>query len=484
MLPLFEFSDDRCVDHRRRKVLGTIAGSVAVAAAAWPGFVVADAIDGDVVFLRPKDKGYDYHTTLFNQCIKRRPAIVAVCYNENGVVQAVRRARREKLPVAIKSGGHSFEGFSINDGGFVIDVSEMQEQQLHKSGLYTVGPACSLMLAYEELVPEGRMLSLGSCGMVGISGLTLGGGYGLFSRQHGLACDALRSLRMVDGNGDLHQVKKGSGPGSELFRACCGGGNGNFGVITQLAFETFEAPKHLWRYLFKCYKLDAGRAEACAKLWFKLAPTLPHSVFSAFVLNHRTLTILLTNTAEESSPELLSALGRLEQMADKRYPDKKEPLIDGIRRYYGRLDPLYFKNASAGYYSDYNDIAGIAPDLFQQITTTPGMLYQINTVGGAIGDMDDGTHTAYAHRKANFISEVQSYWEKPERAAHYHAAVGAFLRKLDTHGLRNHYCNYPDLSFSDWPLSYYGKAGYQRLQRVKKQYDPDNLFQHAQSIRL
>ncbi len=469
---------DSLADPQRRKVLGAIAGSVVVAGA-WPGFVIAENIENDVIYLRSKDGSYSDYTTVFNKCIQRRPALVAVCSNEQGVVHAVKRARREGLPVAIKSGGHSFEGFSINDGGFVIDVSGMQEQQLAANGRYSVGPGVTLMQAYEDLVPQGRLLSLGSCGMVGIAGLTLGGGYGLFSRQHGLACDALRRLRMVDGKGRVHEVQEGS----ELFRACRGGGNGSFGVITQLEFETFAAPGHLWRHVFKFYKMDARRAEACAKLWFDLAPELPNSVFSAFVLNHRSLTILLTNTDEEIAPELSKVLVKLRAASDKYYKDRKEPLIDGIRRYFGKLSPLYFKNASAGFYSGYDDIAAVAPELFRQVAATPGLLYQINTMGGAVGEMDDGSKTAYAHRGANFISEIQSYWEVPEKEAFYRKAVKEFLDKVEGNGIGRHYCNYPDVSFADWPTAYYGKEGYARLQQVKRQYDPNNLFLHAQSVR-
>lgn len=462
---------------QRRKFLGGLAG--AAFASAWPGFVLAETSGGAVAFLRPKDDGYDEHTYLFNKCIAKRPAPVAVCMNEEGVRLAVARARSEGLPVAIKSGGHSFEGFSLNDGGFVIDVSMMAAQQLEANGRYVAEPACRLMQSYEYLVPLGRLLPAGSCAMVGISGLTLGGGYGLFSREHGLACDSLRSLRMVDGRGELHEVSEGS----ELFRACRGGGNGNFGVITQLQFDTVDAPRQLWRHVFKVQDIDARRANECAKMWVDITAQLPNTAFSAFVLNHKSLTILVTNSAAEISPELAAVLARLEKITGKRSPDLKEELLRGIRRYYGKLAPLYFKNASAGFYGGYGDIGAVAPELFAQVVSTPGLLYQINTMGGAIAERDDGTRTAYVHRRANYLSEIQSYWEHPSDEARLRKAVDAFEAKLRDNGVRDHYCNYPDLAYKDWPAAYYGEAGYERLRKVKAQYDPDNLFQHAQSVR-
>lgn len=459
----------------RRRFMSNLTG--AAIAAAWPGFVLAEET-GDVVYLRPEDKDYDGYTVMFNQCIVRRPALVAVCMNEQGVQLAVQRARKEGLPVAIKSGGHSFEGFSINDGGFVIDVFLMNSQQLQPDGRYIADPNCRLIQCYEYLVPLGRLLPAGSCAMVGIAGLTLGGGYGLFSRQHGLACDALRRLRIIDGRGELHEA----GEGSELFRACRGGGNGNFGVVTQLQFDTVAAPAQLWRHLFKVQNIDGAHAAACAKTWFELTRELPDTAFAAFVLNHRTLNMLVTDTASVTSPSLAAILAELKKIASKRYPPLKEELLHGIRRYYGKTAPLYFKNASAGFYDGYGDISAAAPELFGQVTATPGLLYQINTMGGAIKQRDDGTRTAYVHRQANYLGEIQSYWEMPSDEARLRQAVADFEARLRDNGVRKHYCNYPDLAYTDWPTAYYGKEGYERLQKVKAQYDPDNLFRHAQSV--
>ncbi len=462
---------------QRRALLGGLAG--AAVSLAWPGFVLAEPARGNVLFLRPGDKGYDDHTFLFNTTLVRRPALVAVCLDEEGVLQAVARARSEGLPVAVKSGGHSFEGFSLNDGGFVIDVSFMTSQELRPDGQYAADPACRLMQAYEYLVPLKRLVPLGSCAMVGIAGLTLGGGYGIFSREHGLACDALQSLRIVDGRGELHEV----GAGSELFRACRGGGNGNFGVVTRLQFETVSAPAQLWRHFFKVRNITAKRALECAAAWFDATRQLPETAFSAFVLNHTTLNILVTNSAPGISPELAAILKRLESITDQRFPDRMEDPMHGIRRYYGRMAPLPFKNASAGYYRGFDDLRAAAPALFADVVSTPGLLYQINTLGGAIAAKDDGTRTAYVHRDANYLGEIQSYWENPADEGRLRKAVAAFELRLGENGIRDHYCNYPDLAYTDWATAYYGREGYARLQKVKARYDPDNLFRHAQSVR-
>lgn len=94
---------------QRRKFLGGLAG--AAFASAWPGFVLAETSGGAVAFLRPKDDGYDEHTYLFNKCIAKRPALVAVCMNEEGVRLAVDAPEARGCPLRSRAGGTVSRGF-------------------------------------------------------------------------------------------------------------------------------------------------------------------------------------------------------------------------------------------------------------------------------------------------------------------------------------------------------------------------------------
>lgn len=461
---------------RRRTFLQNLAGVATLAT--WPGYVPAKSRN-DVVYLRPGDTDYLHYTIAFNKRIVRRPEVIAVCTNEDGIQHAIEYARELGLAIAVKSGGHSFEGFSLNDGGLVIDLTPMHGHELNDDGRYIAQPACRLIQTYEYLVPRGRLVPVGSCGMVGIAGLTLGGGYGLFSRRHGLACDALVRLRLIDGQGKAHEV----GPGSELFWACCGGGNGHYGVVTQLQFESAPAPPQLWRHLFKAGDLTPARVTEIAEAWFETAITLPHEAFSAFVLNHKSLTILITNTQEDSPTHIQSSTKRLEKVMDKKLPDLKENMMVGVRRYYGKLSPLNFKNASAGYYRGYRDIKSVAPAIFERVLKTPELLYQINTLGGAINNPMLANRAVYPHRAYEFLGEIQSYWGAPIHEERAIKGVDEVQRLLKGAGVHAHYGNYPDIKFNDWANAYYGESGYTRLQAIKKLHDPGNLFRYAQSVR-
>ena len=125
---------------------------------------VAAPEPASVTWLTPSDKAYAAARRTFNSTITARPAVIARCQREDGVVQAIARAAGEGKSVAVKSGGHSFEGFCLNEGGLVVDVSALNAVKLDgKSGIVTAGPGCLLGGMNQALLAKGRLLPSGSC---------------------------------------------------------------------------------------------------------------------------------------------------------------------------------------------------------------------------------------------------------------------------------------------------------------------------------
>ena len=187
----------------------------------------ADAYVDGVRFITPEAPDYPAARLVYNAGIVTQPKVIASCISEIGVQRAIERARAENWPIAVKAGGHSFEGFSLNDDGLVVSVSAMRELQLDpKNGVLTAGAGCRLEEVNKFLLPKGRFLPAGSCRTVGLAGLTLGGGYGMFARKWGLTCDHLRRVKMVDGAGVIHD----SNEEPDLLWSSRGGGNGHFGI--------------------------------------------------------------------------------------------------------------------------------------------------------------------------------------------------------------------------------------------------------------
>jgi hypothetical protein len=176
-------------------------------------------------------------------------------------------------------------------------------------------------------------------------------------------------------------------------------------------------------------------------------------------------------------------LTQLGKKADEVYPVHMDSLAKSIPRYYGRTSPLYFKNVSAGFYRNYEDLRAVAPETFRRAAQTPGMIFQINTLGGKISASELQETSAFPHRMYPFLGELQCYWEVPSQEQLSVKRVREMQQLLYQNGIRAHYRNYPDIDLPNWDHAYYGE-NYRRLQRLKKRLDPDDLIRHPQSVRF
>jgi len=433
----------------------------------------------NVVFFRMENEEYSELNIGFNLRVPKQPKIIALCKNEEGIAESVKYAKQFKLQVSVKSGGHSFEGFSSNDGGMCINLSLLKEIEWLDENTVKIGCGTTLKEIYDALLPKGKILPAGSCAGVGIGGLALGGGYGLFGRKFGLTCDSMKALTLIDGNGEIHKAKDND----ELLWACRGGGNGNFGVVANMTFKAHEAPKTFTRHLFKAYKLDVKRAKSLLQKWFDMTAKLPNSCFGAYVLNGKTLTVLITD-AENRIAEIKPLLDDFGTAMDKTTIGKVETdLSKSLKRYYGIQTPLYFKNACAGLYKDFSDIEGCIETVIQKVHENRGLIYQVNTLGGEIANPDFKAVSAYPHRSYPYLSELQAYYEKDSQGKKLVPAFQEIQTIFANHGISAHYRNYPDINFENWETAYYG-ANYKRLQEVKRKYDGENVIWHGQSVKV
>jgi hypothetical protein len=434
-------------------------------------------IDG-VKFLTPGAPDYATAREVYNAGILTRPKVIACCISETGVQHALERAKAENWPVAVKAGGHSFEGFCLNDDGLVVSASPMREMRLDpKTGVFTAGAGCRLEEVNQFLLAKGRFLPAGSCRTVGLAGLTLGGGYGMLARKWGLTCDHLRRVKMVDGTGMIRD----SNEEPDLLWAARGGGNGHFGVVTELTFNTRAVPSQFSSWKFRTYRLDPKRAMTSLETWFDASSELPNESFSAWIMNGSQVTVLVTTIGSREQKGLVNFRRRMGALSKKTTSGGPTSLKRALSWYYGDSGPVYFKNASAGYYKGIADIAPALPGIFEEVLSVPGLIFQINTLGGAISNDVEG---AYPHRAFPYLGESQAYWESPSRAAALQEAAGRMREHIAQAGITRHYANYPELAFKDWPTAYYGAENYARLQQLKQRYDPENRIRHPQSVSL
>ena len=184
----------------------------------------------------PFDPIYSEARQGFNRAIQQYPLIIVYCLNIRDVSNAVIWSRQHCVPIRIRSGGHNYEGYSNGDCTLVIDVSRMNDMNIDEctDQLY-VESGVTNMQVYGFVSSKGYVFPGGTCPTVGVSGYTLGGGWGLSCRYFGLGCDSLEEIEMVNYEGAV--IKANQQNNSDLFWACRGAGGGNFGIIVSMTFR-------------------------------------------------------------------------------------------------------------------------------------------------------------------------------------------------------------------------------------------------------
>jgi len=177
--------------------------------------------------------------------------------------------------------------------------------------------------------------------------------------------------------------------------------------------------------------------------------------------------------------KVVDTLSGLSEKTTKTTPQK---ITTALKVFYGRREPLYFKNASAGLYKNFTEIEKCIDKVIDTVLATPGMIYQVNTLGGNIQNAEFEKASSFPHRAYTYFSELQTYWEAPKQEAKLLDRFQQVQTMFIENGIQAQYRNYPDINFTNWEEKYYG-ANYGRLQQVKKKYDPDNLIRSEQSIR-
>lgn len=425
----------------------------------------------------PGSPGYDEARQVYNGRFDKFPAVIVYCGMPQDVVNAVRWVRRQQLPFRIRCGGHSYEAFSLVDGGLVIDVSELVTLQVDRgAGIAQVGAGWQLLPLYEALWNQRVAIPTGTCPTVGISGITLGAGYGLLSRLWGMTCDQLLELELVTVQGNLIRVNERQY--GDLFWACRGGGGGNFGVITSFTFrvqpvETVSRYRMTW---------DFSDLKKVVRHWQNWAPHADARLTSLLLLPAMKQGDLRSNGVfvglEQELRQLLQPVQ--EVIEPKTVEFHTLTWIEAVRLFAGRpIKQEKFKNSSAYVYEPLSDAA---LDVLEQNLLNPlgsANLAALDSYGGNIGRISP-TATAFPHRKALFVFQYQSYWQEGGEETQNIQWIENFRNSMSPY-TSGAYRNYSDALIPDWPASYYG-PNLARLKRVKQKYDPENFFHFEQSI--
>ncbi|KPV56086.1 hypothetical protein QJ48_29575 [Paenibacillus sp. A3] len=421
--------------------------------------------------------GYEEARRSYNARFSKFPKVIVYCQVRQDVVNAVLWARRYNVPFRIRSGGHSYEAYSLVDGGLIIDISELRHLQLHEArGIARIGAGFTLLALYDELWKKKLALPGGTCRGVGVAGLTLGGGYGLLSRLHGMTCDNVIEFEMVTAQGKT--IRANQDQHRSLFWACRGAGDGNFGVITSFTFRVHPI-ENIAHYRFTW---DFAQLKEVVRYWQTWAPHADDRLTSLLALPAQQIgTIRSNGVFVGSETELKRLMQPMQQAVPPRTAEfRTMTWIEAAHKFAGmpvRQDT--FKNSSAYAYEPLSDAA--LDVLIRHLQTTPGAgeLVAFDAYGGSIKRMSPEA-TAFVHRNALFVIQYQSYWGQNSEASPHIQWVER-LRQAMLPYTRGAYRDYCDSQISDWPTAYFGD-NLAKLRRVKQLYDPENLFRFEQSI--
>lgn len=457
------------------------------------------SLDGKLV--QASDSAYATARRLYNTRYDTlKPSAIAYVKHPADIAECLSFARRYDTPVAIRSGGHSYAGWSSGNNKLVIDVSALSKVGAPSGGITRIGAGAKLIDVYEGLGAHGVTIPGGSCPTVGISGLTLGGGHGVVSRAYGLTCDSLVGATLVTADGKTVDCDKKQH--ADLFWALRGAGNGNFGVVTELRFRTHPAPRAVMAYLTWPW----SKAAKVVASWQKWGPVQADEIWSACHLDAHpggTPSVSVAAFSLGSYGELKNALDKLADQPGGPGPAKSVHLtptgyLDAMESYAGCSSKSTAQchapgslpgqtgsgqlgretYAARSHFFDRSLSATGIRTLMDQIEAggRKGVAGNValTALGGAVNRVKS-SDTAFVHRGSRFLAQYLTSWPANGSPGSRTAWLNSFHDAMRRHSSGAAYQNYTDPGLSNWKSAYYGGAA-TRLAEVKRTYDPQRLF--------
>jgi len=437
--------------------------------------------------LVPGEAGYEQARAVWNGMIDRRPALVVRCSGVADVLLGIELARERDLVVSVRGAGHHIAGRSVCDGGLVIDLSRMRGVRVDPgSRTARVGPGATLGDVDHETQAFGLATPLGINSTTGIAGLTLGGGFGWLTRKLGMTADNLVAADVVTADGQLLHASEQHEP--DLLWGLRGGG-GNLGIVTSFELRLHPVgpqvlaglivhPFAAARDVMRDWREVMASAPDDLTCWIvaRKAPPLP---FLPETWHGREVLVLAMLWAGdpaggEEGTRALRSIGT--PIADVVGPTP-------YAAFQQALDPLLLPGAR-NYWKSHNlsSLPDAAIDTFiRQVEGLPSPQCEILMahLGGAPGRVPVSA-TAYPHRDANFIMNVHARWESRQDDQVCTAWARGAFDSMAPYATGGTYVNFMT-DDEERARAAYG-ANYDRLARLKKRYDPTNLFRMNQNV--
>lgn len=436
----------------------------------------------------PGSASYDQARQIWNGQIDRRPALIATCANSNDVAAAVRYAVDVGLPLSVRAGGHHVAGSAIVEAGVVVDLAQMTKTTLDadRASVRVQGGA-KLGDLDRGTLPFGYLTPAGIDHDTGVGGLTLGGGIGWAMRKHGLTCDNLTAVTLVNAAGEIVHITEESDP--ELMWGLRGGG-GNFGIVTAFEFSAHPiAPSVLAGFVvydgddivevLRNYRSVAAAApdDFTTIVFMRIGPDVPWMPAAAVgkpivMVGAVWLGDQATGaTAIEPLRQLARPLG---DTISPKPMIEHQAVLEGANPVGHRY---YWKNAPLAELSD--DVIDLF-DTHLQTISSPQSLLGFFQMGGAVSR--NGSKGAFPNRDAQFLINYAVHWIESEEDDIHMDWTRTAMAQFEPHSLGGAYINFLADQGSQAVREAYGDESYARLVALKDRLDPTNVFRHNQNI--
>ncbi|HEU5180334.1 MAG TPA: FAD-binding oxidoreductase [Candidatus Polarisedimenticolia bacterium] len=444
------------------------------------------SVAGEV--LLPGSESYESARKIWNAMVDKRPGVIVRCMGTPDVVRAVNFARTTAAPLAVRGGGHNIAGSALCDEGIVIDLSSMRAVSVDPHARRVIVEAGARLADLDAATQvHGLATPLGINSTTGVAGLTLGGGFGWLSRKYGMTVDNLEAAEVVTAAGEVMRASATQHP--DLFWALRGG-SGNFGVVTRFEFRLHPVgpgvlsglivyPLDQAKSVLRQYRDFIAQAPDELSVWavLRLAPPLPFlrpSVHGKAVL----VLALLYAGDPEAGAKRIEPLRKFGKVVGEAV---------GVQPYTAwqqAFDPLLAPGAR-NYWKSHN-LVELADGLFDAVIESIEKLPspQCEIFFGAIGGATTRPApeaTAYAHRDTRFVMNVHGRWDEAADDERCIRWTRDFFESSAPFASAGVYVNFLTADERDRVRAAYG-VNYERLARVKRRYDADNLFKVNQNI--
>jgi FAD/FMN-containing dehydrogenase len=428
--------------------------------------------------LSPADDGWDVARQAFNLTIDQRPELIALARSEADVASVVRFARGEGLNVAAQATGHNAGPLGSLEDTILLKTRNMRGVEIDAQARKA---RVAAGVKWEEVVPRASELGLaalhGSSPDVGVVGYSLGGGMGWYARKHGLQTNSVTAIELVTADGELRRVDADHEP--ELFWALRGGG-GNFGVVTAIEFDLYPIEQVYAGTLF--FPFDRGSEVLHA--WREWTATTPDEVTSTAKLLQFPPLDEIPEVVRGQSFAVVSAafLGSEDDGAELTRPLRElGPAMDT----FAMVPPVALSELAMDppdpvpYLADSQMLGDLPAETIDDLAAVAGpgsgsslVMVELRQAGGALRQAATH-HGALASLAGSFVSMAVGAVMDEASAAAAEAQLALLHGALAPHQV-GHYLNFTEAEVDT--RSAYQADAYRRLQAVKGEYDPDDLF--------